>query len=713
MSRGAKELVVVLLDTGLHMQPYLSHVGKAVFNMVESKLLYKPAHEVALIYFGTPDTKNALNKEQEEEGAPGQYMNIRVQHPLQCVTLSYLKSLNDLPKGGGRSDYVNALLVALDLMIKAMGERDLARWPKRIVLISSFNYEIEALDDVVRQSLVDQLQQKQIKLDVFGVADTGAVANAHEDKASVAMRATNTSTVHELLAEVSGTYRALPDVPDMYGMFKAKEVSSTTMFKGPLTIGKHMEIQVRVFKKTVQEKLPSLKIFSDRSSLPEASHVVERSTEYRAPSDPDREVPPEERVKAYRYGKQNVPIAREDAELLEYNPEKGFQLLGFVEATAIPRYYYMKDSFIVLPEMDARAEAAMSALARALHNQKKVAIVRAVLRARSNPFIGVLTPHLATAPDRPDTLILNTLPFAEDMRGYFFKSFSKDQSKPELIPSVDQVHAAQRLVADLDMTNPRERLVPDATPNPVLQRFYSFLGQRALDPTYEVPEDDALVSAVFDAHTDTMSTAGQETVRLMSQMFKTEAPAPKAGADASTSAAATTAAAATATAGVFHIDESGARVVSGVGTATPVDDFTVMINAERIDDAMKGMQAVIPQLVDSSIQDRLYDKAVSCARALRAAAIQQRRPQDYNTLLMDTLLNKYKRDSAHGDFWMRLMSADDVAAPISNEECEGAGMSEAGAREFVRLHGAVADAGAPAAAADVAVDEEDEFAGME
>lgn len=201
--------------------------------------------------------------------------------------------------------------------------------------------QIEALDDVVRQSLVDQLQQKQIKLDVFGVADTGAVANAHEDKASVAMRATNTSTVHELLAEVSGTYRcvvqssttdvfcikhamhapsmcqatyslcasvvcaiqldmhctpdnmlltmghfnllltvrlntyrhvmvqmyisairviiqcfkpawppcrALPDVPDMYGMFKAKEVSSTTMFKGPLTIGKHMEIQVGTCK---------------------------------------------------------------------------------------------------------------------------------------------------------------------------------------------------------------------------------------------------------------------------------------------------------------------------------------------------------------------------------------------------------------------------------------------------------------------------------
>lgn len=80
-----------------------------------------------------------------------------------------------------------------------------------------------------------------------------------------------------------------------------------------------------------------------------------------------------------RYGKQNVPIAREDAELLEYNPEKGFQLLGFVEATAIPRYYYMKDSFIVLPEMDARAEAAMSALARALHNQKKVASKRQTL----------------------------------------------------------------------------------------------------------------------------------------------------------------------------------------------------------------------------------------------------------------------------------------------------------------------------------------------
>lgn len=124
------------------------------FTLSFPQLLYKPAHEVALIYFGTPDTKNALNKEQEEEGAPGQYMNIRVQHPLQCVTLSYLKSLNDLPKGGGRSDYVNALLVALDLMIKAMGERDLARWPKRIVLISSFNYEVHMqLIVIILQSL--------------------------------------------------------------------------------------------------------------------------------------------------------------------------------------------------------------------------------------------------------------------------------------------------------------------------------------------------------------------------------------------------------------------------------------------------------------------------------------------------------------------------------------------------------------------------------
>jgi hypothetical protein len=43
-----------------------------------------------------------------------------------------------------------------------------------------------------------------------------------------------------------------------------------------------------------------------------------------------------------RYGKQLVPMSKEDAEALKYEPEKGFQVLGFVQEARIPRHHFMK-----------------------------------------------------------------------------------------------------------------------------------------------------------------------------------------------------------------------------------------------------------------------------------------------------------------------------------------------------------------------------------
>lgn len=48
------------------------------------------------------------------------------------------------------------------------------------------------------------------------------------------------------------------------------------------------------------EKMPSAAKYSDRSRAPDASHTVSPDTEYRAISNPDQVVTPEDRVKAYR-----------------------------------------------------------------------------------------------------------------------------------------------------------------------------------------------------------------------------------------------------------------------------------------------------------------------------------------------------------------------------------------------------------------------------
>jgi hypothetical protein len=58
------------------------------------------------------------------------------------------------------------------------------------------------------------------------------------------------------------------------------------------------------------------------------------------------------------------------------------------------------------------------------------AVVRCVLRANGNMFVGLLTPH--TSSSLPDCLLLNVLPFDEDLRTATFPSFLPRPDKPEV-----------------------------------------------------------------------------------------------------------------------------------------------------------------------------------------------------------------------------------------------------------------------------------------
>ena len=56
------------------------------------------------------------------------------------------------------------------------------------------------------------------------------------------------------------------------------------------------------------------------------------------------QVEPGERVRAYAYGRDKVPFAKEVEEQLQYPPKgagSSLDLVGFLPADAVPRYYYM------------------------------------------------------------------------------------------------------------------------------------------------------------------------------------------------------------------------------------------------------------------------------------------------------------------------------------------------------------------------------------
>lgn len=63
-------------------------------------------------------------------------------------------------------------------------------------------------------------------------------------------------------------------------------------------------------KKASKEGPPTLANYSDRSMDPDSTHEVKMDTEKRSTEDPDRTVPPEERVHAYKVSPAALPSQR-------------------------------------------------------------------------------------------------------------------------------------------------------------------------------------------------------------------------------------------------------------------------------------------------------------------------------------------------------------------------------------------------------------------
>lgn len=168
----------------------------------------------------------------------------------------------------------------------------------------------------------------------------------------------------------------------------------------------------------------------------------------------------------------------------------------------------MKDVYIFIPEPgNKKAIVAVSAIARAMKDMNKSAILRCVWRqGQGNVVIGVLRAnissvdnivscfilflcistcltydsefsyqiHIIASFEQPDSFYFNVLPFVEDVREFQFPSFRSFPLSWQ--PNEQQQEAADNLVKMLDLTpsDSEEVLRPDYTPNPVLEVSYCF-----------------------------------------------------------------------------------------------------------------------------------------------------------------------------------------------------------------------------------------------
>lgn len=87
---------------------------------------------------------------------------------------------------------------------------------------------------------------------------------------------------------------------------------------------------------------------------------------------------------------------------------------------------------------------------------------------------------------QPDSFYFNVLPYAEDVREFQFPSFSNLPASWQ--PNEEQQEAADNLVKMLDLapSGSKETLLPDLTPNPVLE-VINYVILPCAYPVYQVP----------------------------------------------------------------------------------------------------------------------------------------------------------------------------------------------------------------------------------
>ncbi|KAM1252435.1 hypothetical protein ACFX13_041280 [Malus domestica] len=650
-----KDGMVLLIDVSPSMHKALPEIEKVCSMLVEKKLIYNKYDEVGAVLFGTEDTENELTTEV------GGYKHVVVLQNIKVVDGHLVETLQQLPRGTHEGDFLDAIIVGLDMLIKKYGET--YKGKKRLCLITNAQFPTKFPQEGTKEEQVTtiaghmnkhgmRMESIVVRGKLTGEADKN-IMDENDHLLGIFSRKTCAKLVH------------VESPTSLLGALRTRKISPVTIFRGDLELSPKMKIKVWVYKKTSEEKFPTLKKYSEKAPPTDrfATHEVKVDFEYKSVEDPSKVVPPDQRIKGYRYGPQVIPISSAEWDAVKFKPEKSVKLLGFSDAKNIMRHYYMKDVNIFIPEPgNTRAILAVSALARAMKDMNKVAIMRCVWRqGQGNVVVGVLTPNVSDNDNIPDSFYFNVLPFAEDVREFQFPSFSNFPESWQ--PSEQQQEAADGLVKMLDLAPPgkEEALLPSLTPNPVLERFYRHLELKSRQPDAVVPPldetlrtitepDKELISqnkSIIDVFHSRFELKENPKLKKSSRRFLRDKPSgSKEGED--------------------HLSiTDGPNKVEKIGDTTPVQDFEAMISRRDspkwVGKAIKDMKNKIHDLVEDSYEGDNYSKALECLIALRKGCILEQEPKEFNDFLCN--LCKFCEEKALGSFCGFLASKELTLIP--------------------------------------------------
>ncbi|XP_047480476.1 X-ray repair cross-complementing protein 5-like [Penaeus chinensis] len=489
------EGIVVVLDVGPGVRAstetsFFSQAKKCLTNILQRKMFAeKCKDQVGVVLFGTDGTDNNL-------ASGDQYQHITVLREIMTVDWDMMNEVDQVPFGKARADWLDALVVAMDLMHDPDGMRYSS---KKIVLMTDFSGEFS---DDQASKIIAGLNNSGIELSVIGPeivdednsddddmdgpgSSNGAPKSGNpmnwNGKPKSAIQLAGEALITRIVSEVDGIICSFDEAIPQLIFFQKKSAGSAN-WNTVLDIGPDFQIAITGKIKVKHSTVPTWK----KMHAHDETAAIISETSYHRHDDAQTAVDEAEVIMGYKYGTTLVPFSDEDAQMkFSSDSPRALSVLGFTRSSNVCHNRRAGDQVLVVTarEGDETAAVALSSLIQALVELDMVAITRRIYNKNSNPVMGVLFPEVTK---KYECLIWIPLPFQEDIRLFTFPSLQRLTEKL----AEKEKQAMDDLISCMDLSghdDDEEELEPTTVLNPQLQHYYNVLTHRAIHPHDPLP----------------------------------------------------------------------------------------------------------------------------------------------------------------------------------------------------------------------------------
>lgn len=676
---------------------FFSQSKKCLINILQRKMFAEKCRDlVGIVLFGTNGTNNNL-------ASADQYQHITVLRELRTVDWELINEVENLPYGNSTGDWLDALVVGMDLLHDPDGGRFTS---KKIVLLTDFSGEFS---DDQTSKIITGLKNQGIELNVIGpdIIDDeeedededkpgpcSGVKSTHNGKIPVtqnwngkpktAVQLAGETLVTRLVAEVDGIICSFDEAIAQLIFFQ-KSSASSGAWNTLLEIGPDFRIAITGRIKVKHVTVPTWK---KRHAHDESAMIISE-TSYHRNDDAQTAVNSDEVIPGYKYGTTLVPFSDEDAQMQYHsNSPRSLSVLGFTKSCNVSHQRRAGDQVLVITAQEGHeaAAVALSSLIQALEELDMVAITRRIYNKNSNPTMGVLFPDITT---NYECLIWIPLPYQEDVRVYTFPPLQHIIEKL----NDSEIQIMDDLISSMDLTcqeeDDEEVLAPVGVLNPQLQHYFNTLTHRALHPNDPIPPPATHVLNILETPMS-VCEARDKVASSLKTLFPTKKIV-KAKRDSKDLFASTDGKSnkkskkdGNETMSASDLTRS---LVTHVTTATPVKDFLALLGGEAPDFNLicKQLADVVLQLIDGlgsggGSNAAMMTKVIDCLTTFRQESCSID-PSTYNKFLSS--LKEVVTSMSLSDLWDHVKESR--LGMINSEENARSSVDRAAAEEFLKL----------------------------